>query len=278
MAEWVADAFEDNGHLVVKHDRNAVPQPQDLSADIDLVFVVDCSEDFSGRLLRYSQPMVFWSYDAHMPGGIERSTNIARKCDLTFSMNYEHGKLLLDKFGVENYWMPSTYSNRLLTAPSEPPEQSKYDVVMIGHVNSPQREELFNILMNRYNCLTGKVENQTHYTWAMANAKIIVNQPTEPWDIITGIRFFEALGFGGLCLQKVIQTQELEKLGFRNGEHFAYWSNFDDLIQKIDLYLADETERKRIALQGHNKVHHMSMRHQVAKIEQIILNKFYDRL
>jgi len=105
-----------------------------------------------------------------------------------------------------------------------------------------------------------------------------VNQPTEPWDIITGIRFFEALGFGKLCLQKRIKTDELEKLGFIDGVDFVYWDNFEDLKTKIDYYLKNDHERQKISISGNKKVYKMSMTAQAAKQEQIILSELYEKL
>lgn len=275
MAEWVADAWEDNGHEVVKFDRKDIPQTLDDS--FNLVFIVDCSEDFGNSIPTYQQPIVFWSYDAHMPGGIERSVNISKKSDLVFSMNYEHGVKLLEKFGIKSYWMPSTYSNRLIDTRRALSTHGA-EVVMIGHANSRERADLWKLLNDNFKAYTGKADSREEYTSAMAWCEIIVNQPTEPWDIITGIRFFEALGFAKLCLQKRIKTNELEKLGFIDGIDFVYWDNFEDLKSKIDYYLANSTERITIAGNGWKRVQKMSMRAQAAKQEQIILSKLYDRL
>jgi spore maturation protein CgeB len=37
---------------------------------------------------------------------------------------------------------------------------------------------------------------------------------------------------------------------FTDGEHLRTWNTFDQLIQLIDYYLANEAERKQIAKQG----------------------------
>jgi len=272
MAEWVADAWENNGHDVIKFDRKLIPQELDKS--FDFIFIVDCSEDFSRNIPRYIQPTVFWSYDAHMPGGAERSVNIARKSDLIFSMNYLHGVKLLAKFGVKSFWMPSTYNDLFICDG----EKLHLDVAMIGNANSHARIELWKLLNENYKAFTGKAETKEEYKHAMSNSNIIVNQPTEPWDIITGIRFFEALGFGKLCLQKRIKTDELEKLGFIDGVDFVYWDNFEDLKTKIDYYLKNDHERQKISISGNKKVYKMSMTAQAAKQEQIILSELYEKL
>ena len=278
MAEWVANAWEVNGHEVYKIDRKNI----DVPLDAKFVLFVDCSEDYSKEIpITITQPKVFWSFDAQMPGGVERSVNISKRSDLVFSMNFEYGVTKLDKFGIDNIWMPATYDSTLVS--SNPlqkgrPVKESFDVCMIGHPNSQERIELWKMLNANYVCKTGKVESKDEYTNSMINCQIVVNQPTEPWDVITGIRFFEATGFNKLCLQKVIKTKELEKLGFENGRDFIYWNNFEDLKEKIDYYLVHHDERVEIAFNGFKKVQKMSMAAQAAKMEQIILNKFYDRL
>lgn len=286
MAKWVSNAFSLNGHEVIEIDRKNIVIPEDT----DIVFFEDCSEDFSANIPdNIKQPKVCWLLDIHMPLGTERSVNIARKCDLVFCMNMEYGVKLLEKFGIKSYWMPSTYDETLTNYYLRNPFgkmnelRNKPKVCMIGHPNSPERLKLWEIIKeyDEY-AVTGKIETEKQYVEAMNSCSIVINQPTEPWDIITGIRFFEALGFGKLCLQKKIRTNELEKLGFEDGKDFIYWYNFDDLKEKLEYWTKpgrqNTKEYKAIVESGHKKVQKMSMTAQAAKIEQIILSLFYDRL
>jgi len=278
MAEWIADGFEANGHTVDRIDRKEIV----LSPEsYDFILFADCSEDYSDRIPKCPDCLkVFWSMDAHMPEGAERSTNIARKCDLVFSSNYEHGVKILEKFGIESFLMPITWNDTIL-------DHSKYrdlrdvDVAMIGNPNSGKRRELWNLLHDNFKCISGRIETSKDYRSAMLNSKFVVNQPTEPWDNILNNRFFEAFGSKSLLFQKELKTDLIEKLGFKDGIHFLYWKDFDDLMDKIPKYFIDGrlTDQARAMINFSNKkVQRYSMSAQCAKMEAIILDKFYDRL
>lgn len=271
MAEWVASGFEGNGHTITKIDRKQL-SPQTVF-DTSLVVYVDCSEDYSSSMPTTDKITVFWSLDTQMPGGAERSVNIARKCDLTFSSNYEYGVKTLEKFGVESVLMPITYSDKLILHRGG--IDKRYDVVMIGHPNSLERIRLWEMLNARYKCKLGKAEYKNEYIDWMENARVIINQPTEPWDIILNNRFFEGLATTGALLQKRLRTTLIEKLGFENLKDFLYWEKIEDIPELVDFVLNGGAPQ----IKGVNpKVQKYSMSAQCAKMEAIILSKFYDRL
>ena len=282
MGNWAVDAWEANGHEVTKIDRKK-ENPFDVgevftdgaSLKYDVILYVDCSEDFSGNIGASADAIkVFWSLDAQMPGGAERSINIARKCDLVFSSNYEHGVKILEKFGIKSHLLPITYSDKLVNLGIT--KADKYDVAMIGNPNSPERKELWSLLNKKCKAFTGAARTAREYADVMTHSRIVVNQPTEPWDNILNNRFFEALGFDMLLLQKRLKgTNLIEKLGFIPDKDFVYWDNFEDLEKKLDKYLKEypvflDSTRK--------KIQQYSMRNQVAKMENVIISKFWDRL
>jgi len=57
----------------------------------------------------------------------------------------------------------------------------------------------------------------------------------------------------------------------------VYWENFDDLNDKIKTLLDIYKVRNMMAERGNDKVQSYAMSVQCAKIESIILSKFYDR-
>lgn len=263
--DWCANAFEDIGHQVIRTDRNSIR----IENETELVFYMDCSEDFSGNIPMTTRPQVFWSLDQHMPGGIERSVNIARKCDLTFCTNKEHGVDLLEKFGIDSVLMPVTWSNRLC----KPSPIKNLDVTMIGHPNSQERIELWNLLNRNWTCFTGPAKYKESYMETMGGAKIVVNQPTEPWNIILNNRFFEGMACKALLLQKRIKTTLIEDLGFIEGEDFVYWDDFGDLSEKIAYYLSRKEEREKIVQNGFDKIQQYSFNNQCQKVIDISLDK-----
>lgn len=284
MAVWTADSFEDNGHEVTRVDRKAIMIPSDTQVEL----YVDCSEDFSKVIPDKSPAIrVAWLLDSHMPYGAERSVNIARKCDLVFSSNYEHGVKILEKFGIESYLLPITYSERYFDMRGLTKE--KYDVCMIGNPNSPERIKLWEFLNANYNAFTGKADTPEDYMQAINRSRIIVNQPTEPWNNILNNRFFEGMASTfGLVMQKTLTTELPSKLGFEEGIHYVKWDDLDELKRQMDYFLERSKSEngknqgyikyKKIKDASKRKVQQYSMRNQVAKMEQIIISKFYDRL
>lgn len=267
MAEWVANAFEKNENKVLRIDRKNIYIPKEYK----IALFVDCSEDYSeGISIQDNVYKVFWSMDAQMPGGIERSVNIGRKCNLVFSSNNEHGVLLLRKFGVDSILLPVTYSDSLLMLNYIPKKHK--DVVMIGNPNSPERVELWKELDVRYDSFTGRCEDVQRYVTMTEDAKIIVNQPTEPFDNILNNRFFEGMAVGALILQKRLRTTLIEDLGFIEDVDFVYWQTFDELFKLTDYYLAHELKRYEIAFNGYTKVQKYKMSHQ-CKLMQSIINE-----
>lgn len=275
MGNWVADGWRVNGHEVTIYDRNI----KKYSQAHDLYLFVDCSEDYSGRIPDIKKPKVFWSMDVHMPGGIERSTNIARKCDLVFSSNYEHGVKILEKFGIKSYLLPITYSDTLIDWSDNTslwPEKKELDVVMIGHPNSNERLALWEMIKTNYpNSFLGIAKTEEEYKMYMKGARIIINQPTEPWDIILNNRFFEGLASGAVLMQKHLKTDLIEKMGFIPGKDFIYWDTFKGLKRSIDKVLKD---RNGLGSYAQKKVKQYSLASQCAKMESIILSQLYERL
>lgn len=260
MGNWVADAFEDIGDKVTRIDRYDI---KDVN-EHDFAICVDCSEDFSQHIESINIPTAFWSMDAHMPGGLERSVNIARKCDVVFSSNKEHGVDLLAKFGINSYLMPITYSERLISVSKR--RLPHFNAVMIGNPNSNERKQLWDLLHNTFkNVVTGPVDCLT-YKDAMSNTLRVVNQPTEPWDNILNNRFFEGLASGGTLYQKRLKTTLIEDLGFIDGEDFIYWNDLEDLKDKLKLNL--ENSQRESAMK---KVSQYSMTEQVSKLKHILL-------
>lgn len=275
MAEWIVDGWLANGHKVTKYDRT---QMQSIRDDHQLYLFVDCSEDYSKTMPNIEGIKVFWAMDSHMGGGLERSVNIARKCDLTFSSNYEHGVRLLQKFGIESFLLPVTY-NETWTPANAALTKKDIDVVMIGHPNSPERVKLWELLRKMFRTtVLGKIDNKEDYIDTMSRAKVVINQPTEPWDVILNNRLFEGMGFGAAVMQKKLQTSLIEKLGFEIHEHFNYWYGVDDLIVKTKWLIKNEDRRQQMALGGHLAVQKYSMQNQCLTMEKVILSKFYDRL
>jgi spore maturation protein CgeB len=254
MFSWVCKAFELNGYKFDTYDRNNATS----NKVYDLALYIDCSEDFSSEMNIKADVSACWLMDSHMPMGLMRASNIAKKCQLVVSSNKEYGVDLLAKIGIESKLLPITYVIDGLY------DKDKYDVTMIGHGNSQARLDLWKMLSS-YNSRVGVCNTLDDYKEAF-NTKIVVNQPTEPFDVILNNRFFEALGNKKLLLQKKLKTNLIEDLGFVGGEDFLYWHDFDELKGLIDYYLKNTEAIDIVAEKGFTKVQKYHLKYQVVQL------------
>ncbi len=82
----------------------------------------------------------------------------------------------------------------------------------------------------------------------IAKSKIVVNAAVDfSGQYKVNMRNFEATGCGALLLS----DEGIYPEGFVEGETFATYTNYENLIQKIDYYLKAETEREQLATNGH---------------------------
>jgi hypothetical protein len=277
VADWIATGWELLGHEVTRMDRKQIGKHE--TSEYDLEFYVDCSEDYSAAIPPKTDatPLrIFWALDVQMPGGTERSVNIARKCDYTFCTNYEFGVPILKRFGIDSMWVPYGYALEYIIKAEQFRGEEDIDVCMVGNPNSPERRALWKLLAEKYKSKVGRVENEDEYLSAMRNTKIVVSQPTAGFNNIINLRVFNGLAFGKLVLAQRMNIQEPRILGLRDKVNIVYWENLDDLIEKIDYYLQNEKERKRIAQRGRLLGHKYLIVHSVRIIEQVLFSKFYD--
>lgn len=277
VSVWCANGWRENGHEVEMFDRSEMDR---LPKKCDLYFFVDVSEDYSKSMPDDLDGVkIFWAMDTAMPGGLERTVNISKKMDYVFTTNYEtYGPKALEKFGIEAMWVPYGYDRKLRQEVMHDSRMLDTDVFMCGNPNSPERVELWKLLNERYSAITGTIDNKTDYVQSKGRSKIVINQPTAGHNTIINLRVWNATACGKLLLCKRTVIKEMELLGFKDGVNVVYWDEFKDLFEKIDYYLEHDDERRKIASEGAKIGDKHLMVDQVRVIEQILYNKFYDRL
>lgn len=172
--------------------------------------------------------------------------------------------------GTRIYYLPECFSPSGMNASTENVlEEDAYrcDVAIAGNVyayrievfkrlsqfkikiwgNPPPRwaisGDIQKMLMNRY--VTGAEKAKV-----FRSARVALNSlhPGEVWGI--NARAFEVAGAGGF--QLIDWRPGLSQL-FDDGTELVSFSNFDDLVRKIDYYLPREDERRRIAIAGQRR-------------------------
>lgn len=97
----------------------------------------------------------------------------------------------------------------------------------------------------------GKVDYYKESPIVFAHSKINLNITLRSIGSGIPLRAFEIMGSGGFLLTNY-QEDMLEY--FVPDEDFVYYTDYQDLIRKIDYYLENEEERERIARNGYEKV------------------------
>lgn len=280
ISVWVYNSWKRLGHDVKMYDRQDMAG---LPKKCDLYFFCDVSEDYSKTMPEDLDGIkVFYAMDSAMGGGLERTVNIARKVDYVFCTNAETfgPKYLKEKFGIEAMWVPYGYDKDLMDEvfEAEITRTESLDVFMCGNPNSPERVELWKLLDENFEAVTGTINSREEYVQAKGKCKIVVNQPTAGYNNIINLRVWNATACGKLLLCKRTSIREMDLLGFKDGVNVVYWDEFDDLIEKIKYYLEHENERINIANEGRKIGVRYLMDNGVRTMEQIIYSRYYDKL
>lgn len=141
---------------------------------------------------------------------------------------------------TNSYYMP--YAVNHVFKPIE--VDLKYDVSFIGNLKFKERIRRIELLRKRFNIF---VSNNSF----MDEANLLMNQSKIIFNTCDGkeinMRVFEALGTGRLLVtEKVDYLDEL----FIDKKHLITYSDDEQLIEKLEYYLANDLERESIAKAG----------------------------
>lgn len=252
-------AFEKLGWKTISTDfrqeMDRLPQRLELPCD----FVLFCkAERVPAHLIRSVRyPTMLWW--AELLGTIEQTDEMASQIRQLLVHNvaaYDH-VFLHDEMSIPlvKSWGATSVSC-LPTAVADPDVhkkldvEKKYDVTFIGQM-TPRREQFLAALQKH-------VRVHVAQCWDPAELNLIYNQSKIVLNIHLSIllntetRVGEVLGSGAFLLTEQLSSPG----GFRDGEHLVYFRSNDqqDLLEKIEYYLAHEKERDIIAEQGHRYV------------------------
>jgi hypothetical protein len=134
------------------------------------------------------------------------------------------------------------------------------DIAFIGNLfhKGSERQETLNVLQSRYSLNEIRYYLQEEIPQVYSQAKIVLNLPVGD-DL--NFRFFEALSSKALLITK--RTNNGQEELFKEDVHYVAFESQNELLEKIDYYLKNDSERERIALAGNEAVkssHTLSMR------------------
>ncbi len=134
------------------------------------------------------------------------------------------------------------------------------DIAFIGNLfqKGSERQKTLHFLQSRYRLNEIRYYLQEEIPQVYSQAKIVLNLPIGD-DL--NFRFFEALSSKSLLITKRINNGQEEL--FEEDVHYVAFESRDELLEKIDYYLKNDSERQRIALSGNEAVkrsHTLSIR------------------
>lgn len=199
----------------------------------------------------------YWEIDNHIHVG--KDVDKYNKVDYVFATQ----KLYLPLYPEEKTtWMP------LAADPEKhklyPDEPLKYDVGFLGNDTYPRRSDYLDKIGRKYNLLRSNSEPGEEYSRKLSRCKILFNCSMNN-DL--NMRVFEAMSIGRLLLTDKVEGQDYL---IEDGVHYASFSDWQDLDEKISYYLKNNSERESLASAGAAFIRAKhTYRHRLEKMLQI---------
>ena len=241
--------------LGVAYDHAWVREAHRLSGGYDLYLRIDHG-DYREDLPAACRPRAFYAVDTHLPKPWKRIRALANRYDLVCCAQRSGAQRLPN--GV---WVPLGCDPSMHGADGGVPH---WDVGFVGTEGGVPRKFYLQALRERYpNSFIGHAPH-TQLGRIYGQAAIGFNYSIRD-DI--NMRMFEILCSGTLLMTNGLAHDDLERLGFRHGVHFASYRSPVELFERIDYYLAHEAEREAMASQGHAEViQRHTYRHRLERI------------
>jgi spore maturation protein CgeB len=147
----------------------------------------------------------------------------------------------------------------------------EFDLVFIGS-KTPRRLKILEFLSSKgYRVYSPNVWDPVQMNEIFNKSRIVLNIHLSDLPN-TETRIAEVLGAGSFLLSEKISSPDL----LEDGAHYASWTSSDlyGLTERIDFYLANDSERERIAAIGY---HHFHQNHTVEKrLQQLFKHIDFD--
>lgn len=214
----------------------------DLEKEHDVILLIENypQTDWLPDLSKSNKLKLFWSIDSHVVLNEHIQLCKKFKIDVVLNAVYGHEKFF-NMFNTE--YFPNAYCDELI----KPLELEKiHDVGFCGNINN--RGGWLNEIKKYHNLKLDEFVIGEDMVRAINSYKIHFNRNIAD-DL--NYRTFETLGCGTFILTN--ETPGLSDL-FDIGKNIVTYSNEWDLLDKINYYLKNITEREKITLSGYEHV------------------------
>lgn len=279
--EGKAKSLEKKGYEVLRFDEDTFGlSPLMNNSDVlikynpDLVIYaklkVPNQNQFMVNMLRNNFTTVCWVPDLYF--GTPRENEASQKfpmfhAEYVFSPDGGNQKLF-EKSNINHIPLKDgIHTNNCIDIESVETKPKEIDILFVGSLNmdfhGKNRYNLLSFLQETYGDRfkwVGKNNSDeyrgTNLTNLIMSAKVVVGDCVESKNVWSN-RLYETIGRGGFMIHPHVEGIEEH---YTNGEHFVTFkrNNFTDLKEKIDFYLENAEERKKIISRGvkHTSEHH----------------------
>jgi spore maturation protein CgeB len=208
----------------------------------DLYVWPDAGEDaLNSPPFECPRPNAYWCSDSHL--GMDYRLQKAKEFDYVFVSIPRHIDRFREAVGHDRvYWLPHagepTCYQKIETV-------KKYDVCFIGHLPNAERIGLLDRLFREFPDFYYGQKFFEEANQKYCESKIIFNHCI---DREANMRVFEGTLSGSLLLTSY--SKDVEDLGYKDGEHLAFYKDSDEMIDKARYYVANDELREQIAKRG----------------------------
>ncbi|HEV3261711.1 MAG TPA: glycosyltransferase, partial [Gemmataceae bacterium] len=233
----------------------------------DLYLNVDDGLEY--RLPADLRPSAWWAIDTHL--NFDWCLTKARDFDCVFAAQKEGAERLRGEGIASASWLPLACDPELHARQDVDKE---CDVCFVGNVFPGPRADLLDHIRKRF---PGTVVDQRYFeemARTYSASRIVFNRSIKN-DV--NMRVFEALASGSLLVTNDIADNGQAEL-FQDGVHLATYRSAEELLDKIEFYLARQEVRERIATAGRQEVlARHTYRHRMERLLQEIESRLPDR-
>ena len=215
-----------------------------IPAGYDLYLRIDHG-DYKYDIPAHLKPCAFYAIDTHLGKPYKKIKEQAGHYDFVFCAQKSGAVKLKRDTGIEAEWIPIACDPEIH---KDLKIERRLDIAFVGTEGKKNlRGELLNLLAQRYpNSYIGRADSRL-ISNIYSSAKIGFNYSINN-DI--NMRIFEVLSCGALLVTNRIKDNGFEEL-FSDGKNVISYASPEELYKKINHYLANEEEAKKIADAGH---------------------------
>lgn len=265
---WIASALDRNGHHCLRVQRNKWFDESRLISiaaqhQCDYLLISKAPEIHPEQLetirRQTGMKIIWWTFDwMRHPNNINWYLPLAKVSDICFQTDGKDDAFYSDN-GIKRVELHQGADPLLHDYPINPSSHLDLasDVIFIGSSYTERRRDLL-MCLDRFKGFRkwGVPERQVwgnEFASACYLSRIVVgdnfvNDVPGYWSD----RVYLTLACGGFFLTAYVEGMEDV---FENHRHLVWWKTFDELQGFITHYMAHESQRRAIALEGYNLVH-----------------------